>query len=190
MLIDSFKLFCKHFQIFHISPVFWCPKWMQYRTEHSFWARLILPVGERRATYQTWFAREGCLVPTLFQHGYHKTSNSSPENSFLYTILFHLGHVCYPLQDFATPCPTCAVFYPVGCINWLTFYLNLHNTETSCFFCKWISGIMSHKQRVSIKNTYNLLKLRECSFCTCVLPAMSRHHPSSEGVKLLCLCRS
>lgn len=98
--------------------------------------------------------------------------------------------ICVVPFKIAIPCPTWAVFYPVFCINWLTFYLNLHNTETSCFFCKWISGVIYHKQKVFNKNTYNLLKLWECSFCTCVPPLTSRHHPSSEGVKWLCRHRS
>lgn len=29
-------LLCKHFQIFHISPVFLCPERMQHRIEDSF----------------------------------------------------------------------------------------------------------------------------------------------------------
>lgn len=44
-------LFCKHFQIFHISPVCLHPTWMQCRIEHSFPTSLILPVG-RKKSYQ------------------------------------------------------------------------------------------------------------------------------------------
>lgn len=69
----------------------------------------------------------------------------------------------------------------------LAFYLNFHKTETLYFFCKWISSIVYHKQKVLIKNIYSLLKLRGCSFCTCVLPMISRHHPLSRGCGVVVL---
>lgn len=34
--IGFLLLLCKHFQIFHISPVFLCPERMQHRIEDSF----------------------------------------------------------------------------------------------------------------------------------------------------------
>ena len=102
-------LLCKHFQIFHISPVFLCPERMQHRIKDSFWTSLM---------------GESCQPEAVCRGGLCCYQNFSPENSFLYSILTHFVAVScsvmsdssqpHGLQHARLPCPSPS---PRVCLN-------------------------------------------------------------------------
>ena len=124
-------LLCKHFQIFHISPVFLCPERMQHRIKDSFWTSLM---------------GESCQPEAVCRGGLCCYQNFSPENSFLYSILTHFVAVScsvmsdssqpHGLQHARLPCPSPS---PRVCLNscplsqWC--YLTIWSSAAPFSFC-------------------------------------------------------